>query len=122
MDGWNVDADGVLALLTSIDAVGPDFERSHRDVTDAAESSATLVAGGRTVLKTAWTTFIEDRSLVPGKIMHEVAAAASAASEATAALVAGDEQISLDTRAAQSRAESWGIAPVEAYSASAGES
>ncbi|MFF7294064.1 DUF6507 family protein [Microbacterium sp. NPDC008134] len=121
MDDWNVDADGVLALLTSIDTVGPDFERAHRDITDAAESGAALAAGGRTVVKTAWTTFIEDRSLVPGKIMHEVAAAASAVSEATAALVAGDEQMSLDTTAAQSRAESWGIAPTEAYSSSAGE-
>ncbi|MFK0403220.1 DUF6507 family protein [Microbacterium sp. NPDC090225] len=121
MGDWTVDADGVLALLTSIDTAGPDFERAHRDVTDAAESGTTLSVGGRTVVKTAWTTFIEDRALVPGKIMHEVAAAASAMSEATAALVAGDEQVSLDTRAAQSRAEGWGIAPVEAYSASAGE-
>jgi hypothetical protein len=80
-----------------------------------------LVADGRTVLKTAWTTFIEDRASVPGRIMHEVAAAASAVSAATTALVSGDEQMSLDTRAAQQRSESWGIAPAEAYSASAAE-
>lgn len=121
MDDWTVDADGVLALLTSIDTVGPDFERAHRDITDAAESGSTLSVGGRTVVKAAWTAFIEDRALVPGKIMHEVAAAASAVSAATTALVAGDEQMSLDTRAAQQRAEDWGIAPAEAYGPSAGE-
>ncbi|MGN7966204.1 MULTISPECIES: DUF6507 family protein [Microbacterium] len=122
MGQWSVDAEGVLGVVTGVDTAGPDCEKAHRDITDAADSGATLSVGGRTVLSAAWETFIEDRALVPGKIMHTIAAAAGALSEATSALVAGDEQMSLDINAAQRTAESWGIAPPRAYNPSGGAS
>lgn len=116
MSQWRVDPDGVLGVLAGIDDLGPDFESAHNGISEAASAASTLSVDGRTVLSSAWETFMESRSLVPGKIMHEVGAAASGVGAATTAIIAGDEEMAADTQAAQSRAEdAWGIALPAAY-------
>lgn len=121
MDQWRVDAEGVLGVLTGVDAAGPDFESAHRKIEEAAASGSAVSLEGRTALSSAWDAFLAERSLVPGKVMHAVSSAAAALTEATAAVVAGDEQMTADTDGARRRAEEWGIDSPDAYSASAGE-
>jgi hypothetical protein len=116
MSQWRVDPDGVLGVLAGIDDLGPDFESAQNGISEAASAASTLSVDGRTVLSSAWAAFMESRSLVPGKIMHEVSAAASGVGAATTAIIAGDEEMAADTQAAQSRAEdAWGIALPSAY-------
>lgn len=116
MSQWRVDPDGVVGVLAGIDDLGPDFEAVQRGIRDAASTASALSVDGRAVMSGAWDAFMESRSLVPGKIMHEVAAAASGVGAATAAIIAGDEEMAVGTHAAQSHAEdAWGIAPLSAY-------
>ncbi|MEZ3159429.1 DUF6507 family protein [Microbacterium sp. BWT-B31] len=116
MSHWWVAPDGVLGVLAGIDELGPDFETVQTGISEAASSGSTLTVDGRTTLSNAWDAFMEARALVPGKIMYAVSAAASGVGAATTAIVAGDEEMSADTQAAQAHAEDeWGIAPSSAY-------
>ncbi|MFJ4254558.1 DUF6507 family protein [Microbacterium sp. NPDC090003] len=110
-EGWRVDPDGVAGVLTGVDDTASRFEQSREEIEEAAfEGGGTLIADGRTTLSSAWEVFLEDRRLVPGKIMYAINAAAGAVSEATVAVVAGDEQMAGEMRAAAQRAEdAWGI-------------
>ncbi|MFS0853808.1 DUF6507 family protein [Microbacterium sp. 179-I 3D4 NHS] len=112
---WSVDVEGVRRLVTGIDMVGPDFETAHQAVTTAAESGSGLSVDGRKALSAAWDSFLQERSLVPGKIMHAVASAAGALNEATAAVTAGDAEMTADVESAQRTAEGWGIPSSAAY-------
>lgn len=117
MSEWRVAPDGVLGVLAGLDDLGPDFESVHTGIRDAALAAPTLSVDGRTLLSNAWDAFMESRSLVPGKIMYTIGAAAAGVGAATTALIAGDEEMSADTQAAQARAETeWGIAVAAAYS------
>jgi len=119
VEQWRVDPDGVLGVLAGIDDLGPQFESAYTDIDDAARSGeASLSADGRTVLSTAWDSFMSQRRLVPGKLMHSVSASAAAVGEATVAIVTGDEQMMENVAAAEKHAEdAWGIAPPAAYAA-----
>lgn len=121
-DGWRVDPDGVAGVLADLDDAGSQFEKSRVQIEDAAFTGGdALAADGRTALTSAWSTFMEDRRLVPGKIMYAINAAAQAVSEATVAVVAGDEEMAGSLQTAERNAESeWGIAPERAYSATVG--
>lgn len=117
MGQWRVDPDGVLGVLAGIDDLGPQFESAYTGIDDAASSGgAALTADGRTVLSSAWESFMSQRRLVPGKLMHSVSGSAAAVGEATVAIVAGDEQMADNVTAAERHAEdAWGIAPRAAY-------
>jgi hypothetical protein len=102
MSEWRVDPDGVLGVLKGLDDTAPYFERSRDAIEEAAfEGGVALVADGRRVLASAWNAFLEDRRLVPGKIMYAVNAAADAVGAATIAVVTGDETMADDLRAAE---------------------
>ena len=104
-EGWRVDPDGVAGVLAGVDDTASKFEKSRAEIEQAAfEGGGTLVADGRTVLSSAWEVFLEDRRLVPGKIMYAINAAAGAVSDATVAVVAGDEQMASDLRAPEQHA------------------
>lgn len=112
MTEWRVDPDGVLGVLAGVDDTAAGFETCRREIEDAAfHGGATLITDGRTALSSAWESFLDDRRLVPGKIMYAINAAAAAVGEATVAVVTGDEQMASDTTSRRAQAESWGIAP-----------
>ncbi|MFS0854576.1 DUF6507 family protein [Microbacterium sp. 179-I 3D4 NHS] len=115
MDEWSVDTAGVLGVLAGVDSAGADFESAHEKIVEAAESGAALSVDGRRTLSDAWAAFLELRSLVPGKVMHVAASAAASLGEASAAVVAGDDQMAADSDAARRAAEEWGIGSPEAY-------
>jgi hypothetical protein len=101
MNEWRVDADGVLGVLAGLDDQREEFESAHRKLEEAAfERSASLTVDGRTTVSAAWDRFMEERRLMPGRLMHSVASAAQAVGEATAAVIAGDEEMAHDTVAA----------------------
>lgn len=117
MSEYRVDADGVLGILAGLDDLGDEFEKAARDIDEVADDGATALAvDDRTVMSRAWTAFMDERRSVPGKIIHTINVSSQAVSEATLAIVAGDEQMATDTEAAQDHAEdAWGIAPSLAY-------
>lgn len=121
-EGWRVDPDGVAGVLAGVDDTASRFEKSRDEIEEAAfEGGETLIADGRTALSSAWEVFLEDRRLVPGKIMYAINAAAGAVSEATVSVVAGDEQMAGEMRAAAQRAEdAWGISPPPAAGSNGG--
>jgi len=121
-EGWRVDPDGVAGVLAGVDDTASRFEKSRDEIEEAAfEGGETLIADGRTALSSAWEVFLEDRRLVPGKIMYAINAAAGAVSEATVAVVAGDEQMAGEIRTAARRAEdAWGISPTPAAGSNGG--
>lgn len=120
MDKWSVDTAGVLAVLAGVDSVGAEFESANTKIVEAAESGELLSVDGRATLSDAWSVFLDLRSLVPGKVMHVVASAAASLSEATTAVVAGDDQMAADSDAAQRAAEEWGIDSPVAYGSTVG--
>ncbi|MFJ2368107.1 hypothetical protein [Microbacterium sp. NPDC087665] len=117
MSEYRVDADGVLGILAGLDDLGGEFEKAVRDIDEVADDGTTALAiDDRTVMSRAWTAFMDERRSVPGKVIHTINVSSHAVSEATLAIVAGDEQIATDTEAAQDHAEdAWGIAPSLAY-------
>lgn len=117
MSEYRVDADGVLGILAGLDDLGDEFEKAVRDIDEVADDGTTALAiDDRTVMSRAWTAFMDERRSVPGKVIHTINVSSQAVSEATLAIVAGDEQMATDTEAAQEHAEdAWGIAPSLAY-------
>jgi hypothetical protein len=98
---YRVDPDGVLGLLAGVDALGGEFETAYREIDSAAaDGPATLTIDGRTAVANAWRTFMEERRIVPGAVMYSISSSAQAVSEATVAIVAGDEQMAAATVAA----------------------
>lgn len=117
MSEYRVDADGVLGILAGLDDLGDEFEKAVRDIDEVADDGTTALAiDDRTVMSRAWTAFMDERRSVPGKVIHTINVSSQAVSDATLAIVAGDEQMATDTEAAQEHAEdAWGIAPSLAY-------
>lgn len=117
MSDWRVDPDRVIGVLAGIDDDGIALTQAVTDVQSLAwEGGAGLKADGRTTVANAWNTFLDDRMLVPGKLIHVLSAAAVAVTSATTAVVAGDEQMAGDARNAEALAlERWGIEPAAAY-------
>jgi hypothetical protein len=117
MSGWRVDPDRVIGVLADIDDDGADLAQAGTDVQNLAwEGGAGLKADGRTTVANAWTAFLEDRSLVPGKLTHVLSSAAAAVTEATVSVVSGDEEMAGNGRDAEALAlERWGIEPPAAY-------
>lgn len=104
-EGWRVDPDGVAGVLAGVDDTASRFEKSRDEIEKAAfEGGGTLVADGRRSLASAWEAFLEERRLVPGKIMYAVNTAARAVEEATVVVVTGDEQMERDLQASESMA------------------
>lgn len=119
-DGWSVDPDRVVGVLAGIDDEGTELARAAASIDELVYARATLSVDGRTALSNAWGAFLEERRLVPGTLMHTLAASAAALTEATVAVVAGDEQMAADGRAASVAAEAtaldeWGIDSPDAY-------
>ncbi|MFK0403250.1 DUF6507 family protein [Microbacterium sp. NPDC090225] len=121
-EGWRVDPDGVAGVLAGVDDTASRFEKSRDEIEEAAfEGAETLIADGRTALSSAWEVFLEDRRLVPGKIMYAINAAAGAVSDATVAVITGDEQMAGEMRTAAQQAEdAWGISPPPAAGSNGG--
>jgi hypothetical protein len=122
MSGWRVDPDRVVGILAGVDDEGARLAQAVTD-TDALawNHAATLSVDGRTAVLHAWQAFFDDRRLVPGKLIHVVTRAASAVTEATTAVVAGDETMAGDSRRAEEYAlENWGIDSPWAYQVGAG--
>jgi hypothetical protein len=117
MSDYRVDPDGVLGVLAGLDDLGTDFETAAVDVETAADDGAAALAiDDRTVMSRAWNSFMNERRSVPGKVMHTINVCSQAVSEATLAVVAGDEQMAAATSSAQAQTGSpWGIAPSHAY-------
>ncbi|MFS0853443.1 DUF6507 family protein [Microbacterium sp. 179-I 3D4 NHS] len=117
MSDYRVDPDGVLGVLAGLDDIGADFGTAAVDVDTAADDGATALAiDDRTVMSRAWKSFMNERRSVPGKIMHTINVCSQAVSEATLAVVAGDDQMATATVSAQAQTGSpWGIAPSHAY-------
>ncbi|KJQ53397.1 DUF6507 family protein [Microbacterium sp. SA39] len=118
MSEWRVDPDGVAGVLAGIDDLGLDFEKVHSEIDDAASAGESVLSiDGRTALSHAWSSFMSDRRLVPGKVMYAISAAAQGVGAATVAIIAGDVEMAGNVEAAERYAEdAWGIAPRGAYS------
>lgn len=113
---WRVDPDRVVGVLAGIDDDGVELARSVGRVEELLYSRSSLSVDGRTALANAWSAFIDERRLVPGTLMHVLASSAQALTEATVAVVAGDEQMASDGREATARAlDEWGIDSATAY-------
>lgn len=117
MDGWRVDPDRVIGVLAGVDDEGAGLARAATDIDAlAARGSAGLNPDGRTAVANAWQNFIDERRLVPGKLVHVLTSSARAVGEATVAVVAGDERMASDTRqVGQYALEQWGIETELAY-------
>ncbi|MGO2750184.1 MAG: DUF6507 family protein [Pseudoclavibacter sp.] len=116
MAEWRVDPDGVMGVLAGLDELGASFEAASTAAADAASGSSSLVVDARPVMSEAWSSFMTERSTVPGKVMFSVCDAAQSLAEATSAVVAGAELMSAETTAASAHAfDAWGIAVPSAY-------
>jgi len=117
---YRVDPDRVIGVLAGVDDGGAGIADAIAEIDALASDGALLSVDGRRALSAAWSDFLEERRLVPGKLAYAVAAAASAVSEATTAVVTGDVEMSVTAGEAESRAwGEWGIDSPDAY-ASAG--
>lgn len=117
MAEWRVDPDGVLGVLAGVDEQGLELVSAH-DALDAAaaDGGSTLSIDGRTTLSQAWDEFMSSRRLIPGKLMYVLKNSSAAVSDATVAVVTGDDQMSDDLSSAQQHAQdAWNIAPEHAY-------
>lgn len=113
---YRVDPDRVIGVLAGVDDAGAGIAQAITDMEDLALEGQSLVADGRRTLASAWGDLLDERRYVPGKLAHVVAAAASAVSEATTAVVTGDVDMSVTTAEAESRAmDEWGIDSLVAY-------
>ncbi|WP_230007813.1 DUF6507 family protein [Microbacterium sp. Bi128] len=116
MSDYRVDPDRVIGVLAGADDAGAGIARAITDIEDLAMDGQSLMADGRRTLASAWGDLLEERRSVPGKLAHTVAAAASAVSEATTAVVTGDLDMSVSSREAEARAlDQWGIDSPLAY-------
>ncbi|MDW4574012.1 hypothetical protein R8Z57_14625 [Microbacterium sp. M3] len=115
-DSWSVDPDRVIGVLAGVDDEGVELAEAAAAMDRLAASGATLSVDGRTTLSQAWEAFLDERRLVPGKLMHTLAMSAQALTEATTAVVAGDARMMSDGRDAEARAlDEWGIDSPNAY-------
>ncbi|WP_278101664.1 DUF6507 family protein [Microbacterium proteolyticum] len=116
VEDYRVDPDRVIGVLASVDDAGAGIARAITDMDDLAMDGHSLVVDGRRTLASAWGDLLEERRSVPGKLAHTVAAAAAGVVEATTAVVAGDLDMSVSSREAESRAlDEWGIDSPLAY-------
>lgn len=107
---YRVDPDRVIGVLAGVDDAGAGIAQAIIDMENLALEGQSLVTDGRRTLGSAWSDLLDERRYVPGTLAHVVAAAASAVSEATNAVVAGDVDMSVSTAEAESRAlDEWGI-------------
>lgn len=107
---YRVDPDRVIGVLAGVDDAGAGIAQAIIDMENLALEGQSLVTDGRRTLASAWSDLLDERRYVPGTLAHVVAAAASAVSEATNAVVAGDVDMSVSTAEAESRAlDEWGI-------------
>lgn len=105
-----------MGVLAGLDELGASFEAASTAAADAASGSSSLVVDARPVMSEAWSSFMTERSTVPGKVMFSVCDAAQSLAEATSAVVAGAELMSAETTAASAHAfDAWGIAVPSAY-------
>ena len=112
-DGWSVDPDRVAGVLAGIDDEGVHLATAAASLDEAVYAGAGLSADGRTVLSNAWQAFLDERRLVPGQLMHVLAASAQSVTEAT---VARWTKKASDGRAAEATAlDEWGIDSAAAY-------
>ncbi|MFE7844389.1 DUF6507 family protein [Microbacterium sp. NPDC057407] len=116
MDGWRVDPDRVVGILAGIDDAGSVLTRAAKDVDALYPAPVSLALDERTSVATAWTDFFEDRRAVPGKLIHVLSSSATALSEATVAVIAGDERMAADAAVAERQAfDRWGLDSSVAY-------
>lgn len=117
MEGWRVDPDRVVGVLAGVDEEGARLGQLIADAEALAfEGGSSLVVDGRTALAQAWEAFLDDRRLVPGKLIHAVTTCSAAVSEATVAVVAGDAEMAANGGvAAQYALREWDIDSVHAY-------
>lgn len=107
---YRVDPDRVIGVLAGVDDAGAGIAQAIDDMDALALEGLSLTVDGRHSLASAWSDLLDERRYVPGKLAHVVAAAASAVSEATTAVVTGDVDMSVTTAEAESRAlDEWGI-------------
>jgi hypothetical protein len=107
---YRVDPDRVIGVLAGVDDAGAGIAQAIDDMDALALEGLSLTVDGRHSLASAWSDLLDERRYVPGKLAHVVAAAASAVSEATTAVVSGDVDMSVTTAEAESRAlDEWGI-------------
>ncbi|MBM3716201.1 MAG: hypothetical protein FJW64_10820 [Actinobacteria bacterium] len=104
MSHYRVDPDRVIGVLAGVDDVGAEMAPAISGMTDAALDGDGLVVDGRRTLLAGWWAFLEDRRSVPGRLARVVAAAASAVSTATAAIVSGDVDMAVNATDAETRA------------------
>ena len=115
-DGWSVDPDRVVGVLAGVDDEGVQLAAAAASLDEAVYAGGGLSADGRTVLSNAWQAFLDERRLVPGQLMHVLAASAQSVTEATVAVVTGDERMASDSRTAEATAlDEWGIDSAAAY-------
>jgi hypothetical protein len=113
---YRVDPDRVIGVLASVDDAGVGIATAITDIDALSLEGSSLSADGRRTLSAAWGEFLEERRLVPGKLAYIVAASATAVTEATAAVVTGDVEMSVTAGEAESRAlDDWGIDSLDAY-------
>lgn len=117
MEGWRVDPDLVVGILAGIDDEGVDLALAAVSMNELAfEGGAGLKVDGRTTLANAWNAFLDDRRLVPGKLIHVLSSSAQSVTDATVSIVTGDEQMAGDGRDAETYAlAEWGIDSSDAY-------
>lgn len=116
MGGWSVDPDRVVGVLAGVDDNGSGLASALKQADELAFSASSLSVDGRTTLSNAWAAFIDERRMVPGKLMHVLASSARSVSEATVAVVAGDAEMESNARTAEERAlTEWGIESMDAY-------
>ncbi|KTR94348.1 hypothetical protein NS220_09390 [Microbacterium testaceum] len=113
---YRVDPDRVIGVLASVDDAGAGIADAISGIDALALEGGSLSVDGRRTLSAAWGDFLEERRLVPGKLAHIVASSATAVTEATTAVVAGDVEMSVTAGEAESRAlDDWGIDSLDAY-------
>ncbi|MEX0151662.1 MULTISPECIES: hypothetical protein [Microbacterium] len=120
MSHYRVDPDRVIGVLAGVDDAGAEMAPAISGMTDAALDGEGLVVDGRRTLLAGWWAFLEERRSVPGRLARVVAAAASAVSAATVAIVTGDVDMGVSAAEAETRAlTEWRFALPEGLGASA---
>jgi len=115
-DGWSVDPDRVMGVLAGVDDAGASLEGAGKAMDELSFSASSLSVDGRTMVSNAWASFVGERRLVPGKLMHVLASSARSVTEATVAVVAGDAEMETNAATAEERARvEWGIESDVAY-------
>jgi hypothetical protein len=116
VQGWRVDPDRVVGVLAGIDDDGAKLASTPKRADELYLAHASLRVDGRATVAHAWGGFLEERRRVPGALIGVLASSAEALTEATVAVVSGDELMAADFEGAEASAlERWGIDSILAY-------